>query len=86
MGFLGRLHRNPGDSSKVGAVCVDALLRICAGGDQPQLASGALPEVKQFFVLSFAIYGYLTKSNQALAKSHAQTVPIITAIMTLSGI
>ena len=37
MGFLGRLHRNPGDSSKVGAVCVDALLRICAEGDQPQL-------------------------------------------------
>ena len=31
MGFLGKLHRNLGDSSKVGAVCVAAPVRICAG-------------------------------------------------------
>jgi|SRR5580704_2157288 len=28
------LHPNPRHSSKVGAVCVEALVRICAGGDQ----------------------------------------------------
>jgi hypothetical protein len=31
MGFLGRLHRNLGDSFKVGAVCVEAPVRFCAG-------------------------------------------------------
>jgi hypothetical protein len=31
MGFLGGLHRNLGDSSKVGAVCVEAPVRFCAG-------------------------------------------------------
>jgi hypothetical protein len=31
MGFLGRLHRNLGDSSKAGAVCVEAPVRFCPG-------------------------------------------------------
>ena len=31
MGFLGRLHRNLGDSSKVVAVCVEARTVLCGG-------------------------------------------------------
>ena len=34
MGFLGMHHRNLGDSIEVGAVCVEAPVPFCAGGDQ----------------------------------------------------